>query len=267
MMTTWLDTLLSYTFTIVHRPGILNVLPDHLSRLFPPSFREGRKVDKSTLINKVHINPMVIAQQDFLDLKIPEIDEQPLLLHKKHLLGHFGADAMVNAIHEDGVTWPTMKKEAVELVQQCIDCQRFNITRQGFHPLKSIHVELPGDHWAIDLVGPFPTSYNTNHYLLVMVDIATRFVLLRAIPDKKATTIAEYLFKSFCDFGFTKIIQSDNGTEFVNKVIKAMAEIARIDHRLITPYHPRANGIAERYVQTATRAIRKQLHGVKKSWD
>ena len=79
--------------------------------------------------------------------------------------------------------------------------------------------------------------------------------------------IVEYLFKSFCDFGFPKIIQSDNGTEFVNKVIKAIAEIARIDHRLITPYHPRANGIAERYIQTATRAIRKQLHSVKKSWD
>ena len=88
------------------------------------------------------------------------------------------------------------------------------------------------------MVGPFPTTKKANHYLLVMVDIATRFVILHAIPDKQMTTIAQYLFQSFCDFGFPKVIHSDNGTEFVNKVMKAMVETANIDHRLITPYHP-----------------------------
>jgi hypothetical protein len=34
MMTTWLDTLFDYTFDVIHRPGINNILPDHLSRLF-----------------------------------------------------------------------------------------------------------------------------------------------------------------------------------------------------------------------------------------
>ena len=62
--------------------------------------------------------------------------------------------------------------------------------------------------------------------------------------------IAQYLFQVFCDFGFPKIIQSDNGTEFVNKIIKAIVETATIDHQLITPYHPWANGLAEHYIQT-----------------
>ena len=42
--------------------------------------------------------------------------------------------------------------------------------------------------------------------------------------------IVQYLFQVFCDFGFPKIIQSDNGTEFVNKIIKAIVETAIIDH-------------------------------------
>jgi hypothetical protein len=46
-----------------------------------------------------------------------------------------------------------------------------------------------------------------------------------------------------------------------------MVEASKIDHRLITPYHPRANGVAERTVQTATRAIKKLLKGVKHNWD
>ena len=46
-----------------------------------------------------------------------------------------------------------------------------------------------------------------------------------------------------------------------------MVETANIDHRLITPYHPRANGVAERFVQTMVQAIRKRLQGTKKEWD
>jgi hypothetical protein len=34
MMIQWLDTILDYDFKIIHRPGIQNVLPDMLSRLF-----------------------------------------------------------------------------------------------------------------------------------------------------------------------------------------------------------------------------------------
>ncbi|KAI8982368.1 hypothetical protein BDF20DRAFT_1000335 [Mycotypha africana] len=33
MMINWLDTLLDYDFTVIHRPGIQNILPDRLSRL------------------------------------------------------------------------------------------------------------------------------------------------------------------------------------------------------------------------------------------
>ena len=139
--------------------------------------------------------------------------------------------------------------------------------KHGFHPLKSIYAELPGDHWTIYLTGPFPTSNNMNHYILVMVDIATQFILLWPIPDKQAAMIAAYLFQAFCEFGFPKVLQSDNGTEFVNKIIKMVVETASIDHRLITPYHPRANGVAEKHVHTVVQALQKWLKGTKKDWD
>ena len=266
MMSTWLDILLSYTFTIIHRPGIINILPDHLSRLFPPTFRGEIKVSKLTL-NNDNTSMETIPQVDLLNLRIPNIEDRPQLLHDKHLLGHFGAEAIVQALKDDGMYWKNVKKEAIEIVRQCQDCQRFNISQRGFHPLRSIHAELPGDHWAMDLAGPFPTSNNMNNYLLIVVDIATRFILLRVILDKQAITIAQQLLRLFCDFGFPKILQSNNGTEFVNTIVKSILDISRIDQRLITPYHPRANGVAERYVQTTIQAIRKQLQGVKADWD
>ena len=103
MMTTWMDTLLSYTFTPIHSPGILNILPDHLSQIFPSSFQEGIIVGKATISNKVHIDMDIIPQVNMSSLETPDIDKKPTLLHQKHLLGHFGAEAIVQALHDDSI--------------------------------------------------------------------------------------------------------------------------------------------------------------------
>ena len=34
MMVNWMETLMGFHFDVIHRPGIANVLPDHLSCLF-----------------------------------------------------------------------------------------------------------------------------------------------------------------------------------------------------------------------------------------
>ncbi|KAJ8651291.1 hypothetical protein O0I10_013223 [Lichtheimia ornata] len=100
-----------------------------------------------------------------------------------------------------------------------------------------------------------------------MVDIFTRYCVLRALPDKRAPTIARALISVFGDYGFPKVLQSDNGTEFVNTLIKAITEVSGMDHRLITPYHPRANGVAERWVGTVKQGIVKLLQGKSNDWD
>ena len=43
MMSGWLEIILSYTFTIDHRPGVLNMLPDALSRLYPSAMQVSAK--------------------------------------------------------------------------------------------------------------------------------------------------------------------------------------------------------------------------------
>ena len=123
------------------------------------------------------------------------------------------------------------------------------------------------DHVAIDTALSFPTSENGNNVLLIIICVHTRFCFLRALADKTAASVAKALFSLFCDFGFPKIIQSDNGSEFVNQLIQLMTREVGIDHRLVTKYHPRANGLAERTVQTACRAIHKLLEGESRQWD
>ena len=284
MMTTWLDTLWDYSFNVVHRPGIRNILPDHLSRLFGQYEDRGGGEGVScnadhtilhypgTFIPQYHhntktVNLHYIAQLEPTDRQVvPEADHSSLLADK-HAFGHFGSDTMVAAIHAENLHWPTIKPDCIEYIKQCKECQRFNIVRRGFHPLKTIHAELPVDHMAVDLAGPFTTSEHQNHYLMVLVDICTCFVFLKALPDKRAQTVAKALFEVFSIIGFPKIIQSDNGTEFVNAVINAMVQQCNMAHRLITLYHPRANGAAERHVGIATNVIHKHIKGTQGDWD
>ena len=73
--------------------------------------------------------------------------------------------------------------------------------------------------------------------------------------------------KVFALFGPPKIMQSDNGTEFNNKLVKRLTQAAGVDHKQVAPYNPRANGLAERTVQTVKTILKKKLEGTWDRWE
>jgi transposase InsO family protein len=81
------------------------------------------------------------------------------------------------------------------------------------------------------------------------------------------SSVASALLNIFLDVGFPKIMQSDNGTELVNQIISTICQTASIDSRLISSYHPRANGVVERFVQTISQTILKTLNGRLDNWE
>ena len=220
------------------------------------------------LKSKVQKNSMEI-----IDQIIPEVgDETPFVereaaLFEAHAKGHNGAEGMCQILKNDGKNWGSMRHDAANYVKGCLPCQRYVIGRRGFHPMKSIHAALPWDHIGIDLKSFNVPSAEGNSYLLVVVDICTRFVFLRPIKDKTMETITSALFTLFCDVGFPKIIQSDRGAEFVNSLLQQLTEAGKIDHRLITAYHPQGNGVTERYVGVISDIIYKELKGKANDWE
>jgi hypothetical protein len=176
----WLEIILDYTFEIRHLAGIMNILPDCISRLWPDA--------------SLNVVPekfaAYIAQVDIDLLTMPTEEQRPILLERAHLLGHFGAKAIIDSIKKRYQVWPGINTQATNLVLSCLECQRFSIKKQGFHPLTSLDAELPWDHIALDLAGPFEKSFNEKVYILVIVYVATRFVILKPITDKSANTVA-----------------------------------------------------------------------------
>jgi hypothetical protein len=136
----------------------------------------------------------------------------------------------------------------------------------GYHPPKSLQALLPFDHISIDLK-QMPLSRRGNVYYLLVIDVATRFIFLRPLASKSTYSVAQKLLRLFCDIGFPKILQSDNGVEFINAVMKSLKSLSGIDERLISAYHHRSNGIAERAIQSTSNAVYKAVGGLISQWD
>lgn len=295
MMVGWLDIICDYSFDVVHLPGILNVIPDALSRLFEPassnltgastshtrgilspqntstmggSSSTGVREEVISNKPKQYVESMnAIATVEGDDYLTPPESERKKLLVEAHIFGHFGSSAMVTQLHNDGIHWKNIKQDAIEVIKECEQCLQFNLGNKAYRPLKSIMSNAPGDHWAIDLGTINVTSTEGSNYIMVLVDVFSRFCIARAIPNKTASAVAKEIIKVFCDFGFPKVLQSDNGTEFVNQILHHITEESGIDHRLTLPYNPRANGLAEKWVGTIKNALVKRLEENKADWE
>jgi transposase InsO family protein len=284
MILNWLDVLLDYSFTIVHCPGILNILPDALSRCYPPAVWGGSNVTVSSQnsdkkqtakINTISLNDLTTYPErklvelvnERLDKHTPKPEEQAKLLNQYHCMGHMGGLALYKTLWDFGYYWPFMRAKCLEHVSKCPECTRFNIGKTGFHPMKTISATNPMDHVVMDLATFKKTTPRGNNYVMVVVDVGTRYTFLRALRDKFATTIAIALWMIFCEFGFPKILQSDNGSEFANAIIMAFASLIGIDQRFVAPYNPRANGLAEVSVKVMKQMLYKMIAGNTANFD
>ena len=198
---------------------------------------------------------------------VPKEELRQQLVQQAHAIGHFGVEHNFRRIWEQGYWWPTLRQELTAEVKACIPCQRFNVIQAGYHPLMSIEADMPWDHVEIDLVGPIPISEQGCDYYLTCVDVMSGYTVLRALKGKAMDTVATAIWGVFCEYGTPKIIQSDNGTEFVNQLLRQLLMTFGVEHRLITAYHPRANGLVERTNKDASRILKKVMIGATQMWE
>jgi hypothetical protein len=272
MMLGWIDTLLEYEFDVVHCPGILHVLPDALSRMYTAFRRGGGEVAVRAFIPVSELPKYPekqlsnFIQELFLKESVPESERQAKM-EAAHAKGHYGADELFRQLWEDGYYWPFMKKDCRTFVATCLVCLRYNVGKKGYHPLQTVNAELPFDHISVDTITGLPTTPRGNNCILVIIDLFTRFTILYAQQTKSAVDTAWSLWQCFCLFPLPKIIQSDNGTEFVNSVLAELKKLLGVQHRLIAAYNPRANGSAENTVGNTQRVLRKITNGDLNDWD
>ena len=100
-------------------------------------------------------------------------------------------------------------------------------------------------------------SHSGNRYILVICDYATRYpeaVPLRSIEAKR---IAEELVKIFSWVGLPKEVLTDQGSNFISKLLKEIYRLLHIKTLRTSPYHPQKDGLVERFNQTLKALLRR----------
>ncbi|GJU20372.1 reverse transcriptase domain-containing protein [Tanacetum coccineum] len=159
--------------------------------------------------------------------------------------GHHSANITARKVFDAGFFWPTIYKDAYELIKSCDACQRQGkISHRDEMPQNAIQVCEIFDVWGIDFMGPFPSSRG-NKYILVAVDYLSKWVEAKALPTNDARVVVKFLKSLFSRFGAPRAIISDRGTHFCNdKFDKVMSKYG-VTHRLSTAYHPQTSGQVE----------------------
>nr|GEV19089.1 reverse transcriptase domain-containing protein [Tanacetum cinerariifolium] len=131
--------------------------------------------------------------------------------HSRTTRGHYRANYTAKKVFDLGFYWPTIYKDAFDLVKHCDSCQRQGkISQKDEMPQNSIQVCKIFNVWGIDFMGPFPSSKG-NKYILVAVDYLLKWVEAKALPTNDVRVVVKFLKSLFSRFKTSKAIISDKG--------------------------------------------------------
>ena len=92
-------------------------------------------------------------------------------------------------------------------------------------------------------------TWNKQEFLLV-VDYYSRYWEIMKLFEINSSTVIKKLKNMFSRVGIPDILRSDNGPQFSSQEFKKLAQSWSFQHITSSPYHPKSNGLAKRYVQT-----------------
>ena len=196
--------------------------------------------------------------------------QQVLELAHEHLWsGHLGVTKTYDRMLKH-FFWPGMKADVRRFCNTCRTCQMVGKPNQVVPPAPLRPIPAVGEPFArviVDCVGPLPKTKSGNQFLLTMMCVTTRFP--EAIPLRKITapTITKALTKFFTTFGLPKVVQTDQGTNFLSKTFQQTLQFLGISHSVSSAYHPESQGALERWHQTLKSMLRKYCHDTEKDWD
>ena len=161
-------------------------------------------------------------------------------------IGHGGRDRMLKRIGE--MKYANIPRELVQkFVALCPQCAKKKPRPNAGIVIKPILSKAWAQRMQCDLMDFQSCSYNGFKYILNVQDHLTKFVVLRALKNKRAATVAAELVDIFSLIGPPGILHSDNGTEFVADIIKQLKQIwPGLEMVHGKPRHPQTQGSVER---------------------
>ena len=272
----WTLRLSTFTFTVHHRAGTSNVVADALSRNLPEvnligigtvpmgaiTARQHELRNYSiTLPTRLLRGALNVLLNGRNRIVVPKSLVPEVLKTAHDERNHCGTNT-TRFLVTRGYWWPNMSKDITDYVRSCHPCQLVkppNGPEVGTcQPVEC--PESPNDIWSIDtVVLGSPANNCSAKYAQVIVDHHSRFVW--TFPTKTNTTemVISCLSQIINCVGAPRVLISDNATNFVSQRMEKFLERHKVEHRRISAYHPRANGLNERTHFTIIQAIRLRM--------
>ena len=100
------------------------------------------------------------------------------------------------------------------------------------------------------------------------IDYFTKWPGAKAVRKNTANEVAKFLYQNIMTrFGCPVEIVSDQGTHFLNDVMKELTSRHLIIHKKSSVYHPQCNGQAESTNKILVKALKKIVGANKTGWD
>ena len=197
---------------------------------------------------------------------VPNVLREVLIKWYHEELGHFGAKKVTLAILENFV-WFGIYKDVRVYVSKCDDCQRVkHPSKYLYGPRQSVLRDAPNKLVCVDLFGPLVRTKYGCQYILVTIDVFSKYV--RLYPLKKATARA-CLRKIMDDYvekvGKPEEILSDHGTQFTSKLWRQGMEEKGIKVLYSSIRYPEGNP-CERVMQSIGRILRCYVSDKHTAW-
>ncbi|GJW68961.1 reverse transcriptase domain-containing protein [Tanacetum coccineum] len=152
--------------------------------------------------------------------------------------GHHSANITARKVFDAGFFWPTIYKDAYELIKSCDACQR-----QG----KISHRD------------EMPQNCNSKFVKF------SKFSQAASAPTM-CRVVVKFLKSLFSRFGAPRAIISDRGTHFCNDKFARVMSKYGVTHRLSTPYHPQTSGQVEVTNRGLKRILERTVGENRASW-
>jgi hypothetical protein len=152
-------------------------------------------------------------------------------------LGHLGTEKCMAQI-DNTFHVRSLGRKVRRLISRCDVCQRVKHPNRSYATECRSHLPAaPGDLCATDLYGPLPVGRGGVLYILVLLDVFSKYVKL--YPLRAATTRAclnKVTGHYINQVTKPKCVLSDNGTQFASPTWrKRLAELDISDFHLTTP--------------------------------
>ncbi|KAL0424764.1 UNVERIFIED_CONTAM: hypothetical protein Sradi_1011200 [Sesamum radiatum] len=189
-------------------------------------------------------------------------------IHEGSCGNHSGGRALSSKALRQGYFWPTMRKDAMDLVRKCQKCQvHANITHLPATPLQPIQSPCPFDQWGMDIVGKLPRAPGQREYLIVAVDYFSKWVEAEALSKITEKEVMKFAWKNIvCRFGIPRAFVMDNGTQFQGAKLRQWCEELKIKQYYTSVATPQSNGQTEVTNRIILQSLKTRLEEAKGNW-